>query len=70
MIDNPKGVPISIIAPWGEEQVGNVNCKLLAGVLDDGTPNTEDKYIIGGQEFADTYELVPVTAELPPVNLV
>jgi hypothetical protein len=53
---SPVAGPITIMAPWGEEQYGNEGCYLAAGVDEDGNP-TKDRYIIGEQEFADTYEL-------------
>lgn len=52
---SPVQGPITVMAPWGEEQHGNAGCYLAAGIDGDGNP-TEDRYIIGEQEFADTYE--------------
>lgn len=51
---NPTGHPVTIIAPWGEVQYGDENCWLAAGTDDSMNP-TDDRYIIGGQEFKDTY---------------
>lgn len=53
---SPFPGPITIIAPWGEEQHGNAGRYLAAGIDDNGEP-TEDRSIIGEQEFADTYAL-------------
>jgi hypothetical protein len=60
-IQSPVQGPITITAPWGEEQHGNEGCYLAAGVDEDGNP-TADRYIIGEQEFADTY--VPKTGSV------
>jgi hypothetical protein len=51
-IKNPTGKPITIIAPWGEEQHGGADC-ILASALD----NPADRYIIGATEFVDTYAI-------------
>lgn len=51
---SPYPFPITIFAPWGEEQHGNPGCYLAAGIDAKGNP-TDDRYIIGEQEFADTY---------------
>lgn len=56
-IDNPTGGDISVIAPWGEVQNGGPDAKILVAV-DPEDPYAEigtDRYIIGGQEFLDTY---------------
>lgn len=51
---NPTGQPVSIVAPWGEVQYGDEHCWFAAGT-DDSLNPTEDCYIIGSNEFADTY---------------
>lgn len=51
---NPTGHPVTIIAPWGEVQYGDENCWFAAGTDENMNP-TDDRYIIGGQEFKDTY---------------
>ena len=51
---NPTGEDVEIMAPWGEPQYGDKNC-LFAATMD-GTEITNDRYIIGGDEFVDTYE--------------
>jgi len=55
-INNPTGQPIQIMAPWGEVQNGGADC-MVATVYDAAKPDEigSDRYIIGGQEFADTY---------------
>lgn len=49
-IRNPYGEPISILASWGELQHGSAMCWLAVPVGSDETP-----YIIGDEEFAETY---------------
>jgi len=49
-IQNPTGEPITIIAPWGEEQHGGPDCWIAKNPDD-----PSDRYIIGGAEFAETY---------------
>lgn len=49
-IRNPYKVPISILASWGKLQHGSATCWLAVPVGSDGTP-----YIIGDDEFAETY---------------
>lgn len=58
IVDNPTGMPIEIIAPWGEKQVGAVDC-MVATPCDISQPGlvSNDRYIIGHQEFLDTYGL-------------
>lgn len=55
-VDNPTGQDIQIMAPWGELQFGGPDCK-IATVFDPDNPNGvgPDRYIIGRQEFEDTY---------------
>jgi hypothetical protein len=56
-IDNPTGGDILVIAPWGEVQIGGPDAKILVSV-DPENPDAvigTDRYIIGGQEFLDTY---------------
>lgn len=53
-IHNPTFEDVEIMAPWGEPQYGDKNC-LFAATMD-GTEITNDRYIIGGDEFVDTYE--------------
>ncbi|MBP9738996.1 hypothetical protein KBD20_04885 [Candidatus Saccharibacteria bacterium] len=57
-IVNPTGQPIEITAPWGEKQFGNPDC-LVATVFDPDQPDEigSDRYIIGADEFAETYGL-------------
>ena len=44
------------MAPWGEPQCGDENC-MIATVFDPDNPNEigADRYIIGADEFAETY---------------
>lgn len=53
---NPTERPIKIIAPWGSEQFGAVDC-LVATTYDPAKPNevSRDRYIIGRDELLDTY---------------
>lgn len=55
IVPNDTGGDVDIMAPWGELQHGKSDCVFASGVDEDGTPTT-DRYIIGGQEFLDTYE--------------
>lgn len=56
--ENPTGAPIEIVAPWGEKQVGALDC-MIATPFDPEHPDEvgNDRYIIGHQEFVDTYGL-------------
>ena len=56
IIDNPTGGEVSVIAPWGEEQIGAADCK-FASLYDPSQPDviSTDRYIIGAAEFAETY---------------
>ncbi|MDX2776049.1 hypothetical protein PV379_01605 [Streptomyces caniscabiei] len=58
-IDNPFAQPIMIRAPWGSVQRGNAECK-IAVLYDPLAPDviSMDRYIIGGDEFKDTYGVV------------
>lgn len=51
---NPTGGDVEVMAPWGEMQYGDANCWFAAGTSDDLNP-TKDCYIIGGDEFKETY---------------
>ncbi len=65
-INNPTGEEISVVAPWGEVQYGGPDAKILVAV-DPENPDAEigaDRYIIGGQEFMDTYGLVSEVAPM------
>lgn len=50
-VKNPTGAPITIMAPWGEKQHGGKDCYIA---MNPTAP--EDRYIIGGDEFANTYQ--------------
>lgn len=52
---NTTGEDVEIVAPWGGPQYGDSEC-LFATALDPELKITSDRYIIGGQEFLDTYE--------------
>ena len=56
-LPNPTGKEIKIVAPWGEEQVGSSESLVVVG-YDPNNPNEigDDRYIIGKQEFDDTYK--------------
>lgn len=54
---NPTGGDVTILAPWGEEQHGTADCLLAAEYLPDRPDDiSADRYLIGAQEFAATYE--------------
>lgn len=55
---NPTGGEITIMAPWGEEQHGGSEA-MLATLYDPANPDAigTDRYIIGGEEFKNTYAL-------------
>ncbi len=59
IIDNPTGGDVSVTAPWGEEQLGAADCK-FAALYDPTQPEvvSDDRYILGAAEFAETYGLV------------
>lgn len=55
-IQNPTGQPITITAPWGEEQHWDERCYVVS-TYDPADPNSVsgDRYIIGHDEFHETY---------------
>ena len=55
-VDNPFAQSITIDAPWGSPQRGDADCK-VAVLYDPLAPDVVgmDRYIIGGDEFKDTY---------------
>lgn len=55
---NPLGVDITVMAPWGKQD-GEADA-MVAVVYDPDKPDEvgDDRYLIGGQEFKDTYQLV------------
>lgn len=55
-VKNPTGDEIQVMAPWGELQHGGVDA-LIATVFDPLNPDevSADRYIIGADEFRDTY---------------
>lgn len=57
-IPNDTGRPIEIMAPWGEPMYTGVDGK-IAVPFDPKKPDeiSMDRYLIGGKEFTDTYEL-------------
>lgn len=58
-IQNPTGKPITITAPWGEDQHGAADC-FIATTVDSAeqTDVTDDRYIIEYDAFQHTYKLV------------
>ena len=48
-IKNPTGLPVEIMAPWGEVQRGDADCWIAQG------STVEDRYLIGAAEFQSTY---------------
>lgn len=56
-IDNPFNAPITMIASWGEYQNGESDAK-IADSFDPVSGRSENEpYIIGKNEFSQTYEL-------------
>lgn len=53
-IKNTTGKPVEIIAPWGGSQFGDSDCIIASGCDENMNP-TDYRYIIGYQEFLDTY---------------
>lgn len=51
---NPTGKNVEIIAPWGEKQFGDSQCYFASAVGENLEP-TSDRYIIGHDEFEETY---------------
>ncbi|MEI6054396.1 MAG: PGDYG domain-containing protein [Candidatus Saccharibacteria bacterium] len=64
IIKNPTGRAIEIMAPWGEKQVGDADC-MIAAACDLEQPDGlgVSRYIIGCQEFLDTYAPVDNSAD-------
>ncbi len=62
--ENQTGRPIEVMAPWGEKQSGGVDC-MVATIFDPEQPDdiSADRYIIGRQEFQDTYTPVDSSAD-------
>jgi hypothetical protein len=60
-VDNPFASTISITAPWGSPQRGDAGCKIVA-LYDPDEPDvvSEDRYVIGKDEFLETYGDQPV----------
>ncbi len=48
---------VEVVAPWGETQYGDIDC-WFAAVCDNNGEIQEDRYIIGGNEFLNTYEKI------------
>ncbi|PID32514.1 hypothetical protein CR970_00050 [Candidatus Saccharibacteria bacterium] len=62
---NNTGSPVSIVPPWGGTQTGDADC-MFATIYDPENPDEigTDRYIIGHEEFKETYE----PAEVEPVS--
>lgn len=58
-VDNPTGKEVEIDAPWGSKEIDGEDCK-IAAAFDPAQPEvlSENRYLIAGQEFRDTY--IPV----------
>ena len=55
-VTNPFGEPVEIMASWGEPQTGD-ECCLFADTCDeDGSNMGGEPYLIGADEFAETYK--------------
>jgi hypothetical protein len=69
VIDSPFDHSISILAPWGTLQRGDAGCKIVA-LYDPDEPAvvSVDRYIIGKDEFFETYGDQPVAIDLQVVN--
>lgn len=67
---NPTGENVEITAPWGEKQFGDSRCYFASAVGENLEP-TSDRYIIGHDEFEETYEF-PRELNFPvlPVNTI
>lgn len=50
-IKNPFDSDIKIMAPWGEFQFGTKDCFIVAN-----TEKITDRYIVGKDEFIETYQ--------------
>ncbi len=68
-IDSPFDHPISIRAPWGAPQHGDVGCKIVA-LYDPYEPDvvSADRYIIGKDEFSETYGDQPIALDSEVAN--
>lgn len=55
IVPNLTGYPVRIMAPWGQEQFGAPDC-LFAMAVGPGGGLTANRYIIGVEELAETYE--------------
>lgn len=54
---NPTGRPVVIDAPWGERQQQGPDCMFAAEYLPDAPGEIgADRYLIGADEFRQTYE--------------
>lgn len=55
-VPNPTGTQVAITAPWGEDMVGDKDCWIVEAVdTTDPASRSNDRYLIGGAEFVDTY---------------
>lgn len=55
VIPNFTDGDVEITAPWGEPQYGDKDC-YFASATDEKGNISNDRYIIGGKEFLETYE--------------
>jgi hypothetical protein len=57
---NPTGQPVVTDAPWGERQQQDADCLFATEYLPDEPYKIgPDRYLIGADEFRQTYKLVP-----------
>jgi hypothetical protein len=63
---NPTGKNVEITAPWGEQQFGDSMCYFASAISENLEP-TADRYIIGYDEFAETYEWAPALNIIVPL---
>lgn len=54
-ITNPEGVPIEILASWGEPQFGDERCMIADTCDADGENMGGEPYIIEADAFVETY---------------
>lgn len=64
---NPTGGKVEITAPWGEKQFGDERCYFATAVSENFDP-TQDCYIIGYDEFMETYEWAQALNILVPIK--
>lgn len=64
---NPTGENVEITAPWGKKQSGDRHC-YFATLIGDNFEPTNDRYLIGLDEFEETYKWDEVFNILVPLK--